>query len=128
MQDIAGDELVKALQIRSKISRRKALSSLEEKVLTILTEEGYVKIDAVSGAAETIPDLFDDEDEDEEVVVDGEVDEGDVHIKPTSRKSTPLVNPNSSILLAFLWRYGLYYAIMIYLILDLASMGSLFFK
>jgi polyribonucleotide nucleotidyltransferase len=96
VQEIAGDELVKALQIRNKIPRRKALSLLEEKVLAILTEEGYVKIDAASGAAETVPDLFEDEDEDEEVVVDGEVDEGDVHIKPTSRKSTPLVNPKIS--------------------------------
>ena len=101
MQEIAGDELVKILQIRNKIPRRKAFSSLEEKVLTILTENGYIETDVISGAAETLPDLFEDEDEDEEVVVDGEVDEGDIHIKPTSRKSTPLVNPFSSIILAF---------------------------
>lgn len=96
VQEIAGEELVKALQIRNKVPRRKALSLLEEKVLTILTEEGYVEIDASSGAAETVPELFEDEDEDEEVVVDGEVDEGDVHIKPTLRKSTPLVNTKIS--------------------------------
>ena len=94
VQEIAGDELVKILQIRNKIPRRKALSSLEEKVLTILTENGYVETDTVSGAAETLPDLFEDEDEDEEVVVDGEVDEGDFHIKPNSRRSTPLVTYN----------------------------------
>ena len=92
VQEIAGDELVKILQIRNKIPRRKALTSLEEKVLTILTENGYVETDTVSGAAETLPDLF--EDEDEEVVVDGEVDEGDFHIKPNSRRSTPLVTYN----------------------------------
>lgn len=91
VQEIAGDELVQALQIRNKIPRRKALSLLEEKVLTILTEKGYVSPDAALGVVETIPEIFEDEDEDEEVVVDGEVDEGDVHIKPTPRKITPLV-------------------------------------
>ncbi|KAJ7976440.1 putative Polyribonucleotide nucleotidyltransferase [Quillaja saponaria] len=90
VEEIVGDELVKVLQIRNKIPRRKALSSLEEKVLTILTEEGYVSKDEELRSAETIPNLIEDEDEDEEVIVDGEVDEGEVHIKPTSRKSTPL--------------------------------------
>ncbi|KAE8099760.1 hypothetical protein FH972_017714 [Carpinus fangiana] len=60
VQEIAGEELVKALQIRNKIPRRKALSLLEEKVLTILTEEGYVKIDASFGAAEIVPEFFSD--------------------------------------------------------------------
>lgn len=41
--------------------------------------------------AEPVPGVFEDEDEDEEVVVDGEVDEGDVHIKPVSRRPIPLV-------------------------------------
>lgn len=94
MQEIAGDELVKVLQIKKKIPRRKALSSLEEKVLSILTEVGYVSKNEAFGASERIPDLLDDEDEDEEVVVDGEVDEGDVHIKPVTRKPSPLVNFN----------------------------------
>ena len=95
MQEIAGDELVKVLQIKNKIPRKKALSSLEENVLTILTEKGYVSKDEDFGANETIPDMLEDDDEDEEVVVDGEVDEGDVHIKPFSRKATPLVILNS---------------------------------
>ncbi|XP_006479183.2 polyribonucleotide nucleotidyltransferase 1, chloroplastic isoform X2 [Citrus sinensis] len=90
VEEIAGEELVKVLQIKNKIPRRKALSSLEEKVLTILSENGYVSKDETVGIVETIPDLLEDEDEDEEVVVDGEVDEGDVHIKPKSRKSTPM--------------------------------------
>lgn len=91
-QEIAGDELVEALQIKSKIPRRKALSSLEAKVLSILTEEGFVsKIEAVA-TTETLPDLTEDEEEDEEVVVDGEIDEGDVRIKPVQKKATPLVN------------------------------------
>lgn len=83
---------MKALQIRSKIPRRKALSALEDKVLTILTEQGYVFKDESSGAAEGIADVYEDEDEDEVVVPDGEVDEGDVHIKPIPRKPVPLVS------------------------------------
>lgn len=95
MQDIVGDELVQVLQIRSKIPRRKALTLLEDKVLNILSEKGYISSDAVLGVNET-SDMLEDEDEDEEVVVDGEVDEGDVHIKPTSRKTIRLVWANST--------------------------------
>lgn len=95
VQEIAGDELVRALQITHKIPRRKALLSLEGEVLTILTEKGYVSKDTALAGSETVPDIFEDEDEDEEMIVDGEVDEGDVHIKPSSRKSTPLVYFNS---------------------------------
>lgn len=101
VEEIAGDELVKALQIRNKIPRRKALSSLEERVLVILTEKGYVNKDETLGAAEAIPDLFEDEDEDEEVVVDGEVDEGDVHVKPVSRRFTPLLFSEVDVKLVF---------------------------
>ncbi|XP_028761305.1 probable polyribonucleotide nucleotidyltransferase 1, chloroplastic [Neltuma alba] len=91
VEEIAGAELVKALQIKNKIPRRKALLSLEEKVLNILTEKGIVTKDATPKSnAETVADILEDEDDDEEVIVDGEVDEGDVHIKPTSRKPHPL--------------------------------------
>ncbi|XP_026414367.1 probable polyribonucleotide nucleotidyltransferase 1, chloroplastic [Papaver somniferum] len=89
VEEIAGDELVKALQLKNKIPRRKALSALEEKVITILTEKGFVSKDETCGGAETIPELFEDEDEEEALVLDGEVDEGDVHIKPVSRKPIP---------------------------------------
>ncbi|KAL0359743.1 UNVERIFIED_CONTAM: putative polyribonucleotide nucleotidyltransferase 1, chloroplastic [Sesamum angustifolium] len=75
VEEIAGDELVEALQIKNKIPRRKALSSLEAKVLSILTEEGFVSKMGAALTAETLPDLLEDEEEDEEVVVDGEVDE-----------------------------------------------------
>ncbi|GFY98050.1 polyribonucleotide nucleotidyltransferase [Actinidia rufa] len=101
MQEIAGDELVKVLQIKNKIPRKKALSSLEENVLTILTEKGYVSKDEDFGANETIPDMLEEDDEDEEVVVDGEVDEGDVHIKPFSRKATPLLFSEVDVKLVF---------------------------
>ncbi|KAL6880604.1 hypothetical protein ACP4OV_012169 [Aristida adscensionis] len=85
VEDIAGDELVNALQIKEKIPRRKALSALEDKVIMILSEQGYVSKEASSGIPETLLDIVEDEDEDE-IIVDGEVDEGDVHIKPVSRK------------------------------------------
>ncbi|XP_030517731.1 probable polyribonucleotide nucleotidyltransferase 1, chloroplastic isoform X1 [Rhodamnia argentea] len=101
VEDIAGDELLKVLQIKGKIPRRKSLVSLEDKVLTILTEKGYVSKDATFVAPETIPDMELDEDEDEEVVVDGEIDEGDVHIKPVSRKSTPLFFSEVDVKLVF---------------------------
>ncbi|KAB2631667.1 polyribonucleotide nucleotidyltransferase 1 [Pyrus ussuriensis x Pyrus communis] len=101
VEEIAGDELVRALQIKGKIPRRKALLSLEGEVLTILTEKGYVSKDAAPGGSETILDIFEDEEEDEEVVVDGEVDEGDVHIKPSSRKSTPLFFSEVDVKLVF---------------------------
>uniref|UniRef100_A0A2P2LQQ5 polyribonucleotide nucleotidyltransferase n=1 Tax=Rhizophora mucronata TaxID=61149 RepID=A0A2P2LQQ5_RHIMU len=101
VEEISGDELLKVLQIRSKIPRRKALASLEEKVLNILTEEGYVSKDQSFGNNETVADLLEEEDEDEEVVVDGEVDEGDVHIKPISRKSPPLLFSEVDVKLVF---------------------------
>ncbi|KAF5725748.1 polyribonucleotide nucleotidyltransferase 1 chloroplastic isoform X1 [Tripterygium wilfordii] len=101
VEEIAGDELVKVLQIKSKIPRRKALSSLEEKVITILTEKGYVSKSESLGTVEMVPDLLEDEDEDEEIVVDGEVDEGDVHIKPISRKSIPQLFSEVDVKLVF---------------------------
>lgn len=102
VEDISGDDLVKALQIKNKIPRRKALSALEEKVLSILTEKGYVSKDQVSGAAEPLlVDECDDEDEDEEVVSDGEVDEGDIHIKPIARKPVPLLFSEVDVKLVF---------------------------
>ncbi|KAK6942064.1 Exoribonuclease, phosphorolytic domain 2 [Dillenia turbinata] len=101
VEDIAGDELVKVLQIKNKIPRRKALSLLEEKVLTTLTEKGYVKKEGYQGVAEVAPELLEVEDEDEEVVVDGEVDEGDVHIRPVARKSIPLLFSEVDVKLVF---------------------------
>ncbi|KAL8152409.1 hypothetical protein V2J09_010169 [Rumex salicifolius] len=91
VEEIAGDELVRALQIKNKMPRRKALVSLEEKVVGILSEKGYISIAASTAPADTPVSLdgdIDNDDEDEEVV-DGEVDEGDIHIKPTIRKSEP---------------------------------------
>ncbi|XP_052305519.1 probable polyribonucleotide nucleotidyltransferase 1, chloroplastic isoform X2 [Populus trichocarpa] len=101
VEEIAGDELVKILQITSKVPRRKALASLEEKVLSILTEKGYVSKDERFGTPETVADLLEVEDEDEEIVVDGEVDEGDVHIKPIGRKFSPLLFSEVDVKLVF---------------------------
>ncbi|KAJ0841473.1 putative polyribonucleotide nucleotidyltransferase [Helianthus annuus] len=66
----------------------KALSLLEEKVLSILTEEGYVNKGETCVNAAITPDMLEDEDEEEEFVVDGLVDEGDVHMKPVLKKKT----------------------------------------
>ncbi|KAF9670294.1 hypothetical protein SADUNF_Sadunf13G0053500 [Salix dunnii] len=101
IEEIAGDELVKVLQIRSKVPRRKALQSLEENVLSILTDKGYVSKEENFGISETVADLLEVEEEDEEVVVDGEVDEGDVHIKPNGRRSSPLLFSEVDVKLVF---------------------------
>ncbi|XP_073044225.1 probable polyribonucleotide nucleotidyltransferase 1, chloroplastic [Primulina eburnea] len=101
VEEIAGDELVQALQIKSKIPRKKALSSLEAKVLSIFTEKGFVSKTEAVVTSEVVQDLLDDEEEDEEFVVDGEVDEGDVHIKPVSKKPTPLLYSEVDVKLVF---------------------------
>ncbi|WOL08917.1 hypothetical protein Cni_G17670 [Canna indica] len=100
VEDICGDDLIKALQIKNKIPRRKALSAIEDNVLTILTEEGYISKEEASGISEVPEDAYEDEDEDE-LIVDGEVDEGDVHIKPTLRKSAPLLFSEVDVKLVF---------------------------
>ncbi|KAH0890867.1 hypothetical protein HID58_053296 [Brassica napus] len=101
VKELAGEELSKALQIKSKIARRKAITSLEEKVLTILTEKGYVIDEAAFGTTEAQPELLEDEDEDEEVVPEGEVDQGDVHIRPIPRKPIPLLFSEVDVKLVF---------------------------
>lgn len=68
-----------------------------------MTEEGYVSLDTTSEVLEPIPDLVEDEDEDDEVVVDGEVDEGDVHIKPTTRRPILTVMLSSFTLLIIVY-------------------------
>nr|GMC79252.1 probable polyribonucleotide nucleotidyltransferase 1, chloroplastic [Ipomoea batatas] len=101
VEEIVGTELVEVLQIKNKIPRRKALALLESKVKSILSEKGYVSKMEEFVSNELIPDLLEDEDEDEEVVVDGEVDEGDVHIKPVGRKSIPLLYSEVDVKLVF---------------------------
>ncbi|KAL8241332.1 hypothetical protein R6Q59_014687 [Mikania micrantha] len=101
VEEIAGDELVKVLQIKNKVPRRKALSLLEEKVLSILTEEGYVSKSENCVGAEITPDMLEDEDEEEEFVVDGEFDEGDVHIKPILKKPVPTFYSEVDVKLVF---------------------------
>ncbi|URE19726.1 3' exoribonuclease family, domain 2 [Musa troglodytarum] len=101
VEDISGDDLVKALQIKNKIPRRKSLSVIEENVLTILTEEGYVLKEETIGGVEVSEDVYEEEDEDEVIVVDGEVDEGDVHIKPMTRKPVPLLFSEVDVKLVF---------------------------
>ncbi|KAD7479773.1 hypothetical protein E3N88_02909 [Mikania micrantha] len=101
VEEIAGDDLVKVLQLKNKVPRRKALSLLEDKVLSILTEEGYVSKSETCVGAEITPDMLEEEDEEEEFVVDGEVDEGDVHIKPVLRKLVPMFYSDVDVKLVF---------------------------
>ncbi|KAJ4843701.1 Purine nucleoside phosphorylase [Turnera subulata] len=101
VEDIVGDELVTVLQIKSKIPRRKALASLEEKVIGVLTEKGYVTTDGSLGTIETVAELIEHEDEDEEIIVEGEVDEGDVHIKPTECKFSHVLFSEVDVKLVF---------------------------
>ncbi|XP_078430866.1 putative polyribonucleotide nucleotidyltransferase 1, chloroplastic [Wolffia australiana] len=99
VEEISRDEMMKALQIKNKIPRRKAISAVEDKVLTILTEDGYIEKD---GAITNVTGFVEDEDEDEdEVIVDGLVDEGDVHIKPIPRKSIPKLFSEVDVRLVF---------------------------
>jgi polyribonucleotide nucleotidyltransferase len=93
---------VKALQIKQKIPRRKTLSALEEKVITILSEQGYVSKDESSGPIENLADIVEEEDE-EEIIEDGEVDEGDVHIKPVSRK------PHRQVMITILFSLNMWF-------------------
>ncbi|KAJ8423513.1 hypothetical protein Cgig2_030225 [Carnegiea gigantea] len=101
VEEIAGDDLVHVLQIKNKIPRRKAFAALEEKVVDILSQRGYVGKSEAVVTAETAPDLYVDDDEDEEVVVDGEIDEGDVRIKPTPRILTPMLFSEVDVKLVF---------------------------
>ncbi|XP_074572160.1 putative polyribonucleotide nucleotidyltransferase 1, chloroplastic [Curcuma longa] len=101
VEDIAGDDLIKALQIKHKIPRRRALSAIEENVLKVLTEEGYIFKEDTFGAAEDSDNIYVDEEEDDLIVADGEVDEGDVHIKPVLRKPMPLLFSEVDVKLVF---------------------------
>ncbi|KAL9671808.1 hypothetical protein QQ045_009381 [Rhodiola kirilowii] len=97
VEEVAGNELVQVLRIHNKISRRKALSLLEDQVINILTEKGYVS--KGKGLPEILPELS--KDEDDEVVEDRGVDDGDVHVKPVTRKATLLLYSEFDVKLAF---------------------------
>ncbi|XP_042429037.1 probable polyribonucleotide nucleotidyltransferase 1, chloroplastic isoform X1 [Zingiber officinale] len=101
VEDIAGDDLIKALQIKHKIPRRRALSAIEENVLKVLTEEGYIFKEDALGASEDSDNIYVDEEEDDLIVADGEVDEGDVHIKPVLRRPMPLLFSEVDVKLVF---------------------------
>ncbi|RAL48582.1 hypothetical protein DM860_000902 [Cuscuta australis] len=99
VEEIAGPELSELLQIKNKIPRKKALALLESEVTSILSEKGYVrKIEEHVPNEHSLESL---EDEDEEVIVDGEVDEGDVHIKPVGKKYVPLLFSEVDVKLVF---------------------------
>eukprot|EP01018_Ginkgo_biloba_P024138 Gb_15670 [translate_table: standard] len=84
VEELAENGLIEALQIKSKMPRMKAISSLEAELLTVLAEDGYIKEDGTIRSDEAVK--IDEDEEDELMVVDGEVDEGDVHITPVLKK------------------------------------------
>ncbi|KAL3689743.1 hypothetical protein R1sor_016052 [Riccia sorocarpa] len=85
IMDIVGDDLESALQIKTKRHRAQAIGVLEEKLMRVLTEEGVVREETpvVKEDLQAIEDIvWDEEQEDELIIEDGEVDEGDIHVKP----------------------------------------------
>ncbi|XP_059074586.1 probable polyribonucleotide nucleotidyltransferase 1, chloroplastic isoform X2 [Cryptomeria japonica] len=94
IEDLSGGGLIVALKVKSKIPRMKAISSLEKEVMFALSGDEYRREHAIMNGLKTedatlslekrVPGI--EEDEEDEEVVDGEVDEGDVHIKPVLRK------------------------------------------
>lgn len=85
IEDLAAEELVEALQIASKSARKKAIGLVESKVMNALTQSKEQLLQPPPPA----PKEEDQEELDyhEEVgLEDGEVDEGDLHVKPVFRK------------------------------------------
>eukprot|EP00252_Welwitschia_mirabilis_P003848 TRINITY_DN13922_c0_g1_i1.p1 TRINITY_DN13922_c0_g1~~TRINITY_DN13922_c0_g1_i1.p1 ORF type:complete len:929 (-),score=199.69 TRINITY_DN13922_c0_g1_i1:341-3127(-) len=92
VEELAGKKLQKALQIKSKIPRMRTISTIEENILSVLTESGLVQEDNFVKPNDLVDEIDGSDEEDE--ILDGLVDEGDVHIKPTSRKAiTQLFDP-----------------------------------
>ncbi|KAI5082899.1 hypothetical protein GOP47_0002642 [Adiantum capillus-veneris] len=84
IEDLAAEELREALQIASKSARKKAIALVESKVMDALTQR--------KGQSLQIPSSAPKEDEEELEyheqlgLEDGEVDEGDLHVKPVLQK------------------------------------------
>lgn len=81
IEELAADELVEALQIASKSTRKKAISLVESKIMDALTQRKDQSVQSSSKEEEEVLD-----DHEEVGLEDGEVDEGDLHVKPVSRK------------------------------------------
>ncbi|BFI33697.1 polyribonucleotide nucleotidyltransferase [Marchantia polymorpha subsp. ruderalis] len=97
IMDIVGDELEKALQTKTKRLRGQAIAVLEEKLMKLLTEEGVTREEPAAVKEDLVPIeevVWDEEQDGELIVEDGEVDEGDIHVKPVFKKPvTELFEP-----------------------------------
>lgn len=99
-QDIVGDELEKALQTKTKRLRGQAIAVLEEKLMKLLTEEGVTREEPAAVKEDLVPIeevVWDEEQDGELIVEDGEVDEGDIHVKPVFKKPVTEVLSNLSL-------------------------------
>jgi hypothetical protein len=85
-QDLVGAELEEVLQINGKQLRGAAIRRLEDRVLGALTEEGICK--ELAAMPKEVPQEAQVSSwEEEELIVDeGLVDEGDVHVTPVPKK------------------------------------------
>eukprot|EP00250_Pteridium_aquilinum_P012990 c21065_g1_i1 orf=186-3056(+) len=81
IEDLAAEQLVESLQIASKSARKKAISLVESKVMDALTEKKNQAIQSPPKEEEEKLDYHE-----EFGLEDGEVDEGDLHVKPVARK------------------------------------------
>ncbi|CAK9275031.1 unnamed protein product, partial [Sphagnum jensenii] len=86
IQDLVGAELEEVLQINGKQLRGAAIRRLEDRVLGALTEEGICK--ELAAMPKEVPQEAQVSSwEEEELIVDeGLVDEGDVHVTPVPKK------------------------------------------
>lgn len=82
IEDLVAGELMESLQIASKAARKRAISVVENKVMDSLTRGNSQVMQPSSKEEEEVLD-----DHEEVGLEDGEVDEGDLHVKLISRKT-----------------------------------------
>eukprot|EP00249_Psilotum_nudum_P024124 c29100_g1_i1 orf=631-3255(+) len=96
IEKLVGEKLLNALQIETKKARKQALSSLEERVLALLTGSD----DGIKQLCKAKEDTI-EIDEADQVIEDGEVDQGDLHLKPVIIKPLPELFDPTDVKLVF---------------------------
>lgn len=90
IEELFGKELMEAIQVPIKASRKAEIRFIENKVMAFLTGGNEQGKHRSSKEEEEVVEYH----EDEVGLEDGEVDEGDLHVKPVSRKRpTELFDP-----------------------------------
>jgi hypothetical protein len=82
-QELVGDDLEKALQVKTKKARGKAIGEVEQKLIRLLTSESGQLTIKVEDQMEEL--VWDEERDGVLMLEDGEVDEGDIHVRPGSQ-------------------------------------------